>query len=95
MNFWKDGLSIDETKTSTLIILLIICILFALTFYVIVGDVTPNLVNIITALIYSVAGVNVAQSLAKVTQKTDVPPNQNQSSNNAIPNALNSLIKKE
>ena len=57
--FWKNGLSIDETKTSTLIICLLVCMIFGGINYIIKGDITNNLTAIIQALIYAIAGVNI------------------------------------
>lgn len=63
MNFLKDGLSIDETKASVLIVLTIVSVVFGLVMYKINGDITDNLVEIIKFLILSIAGVNVANTL--------------------------------
>ncbi len=62
-SFWSDGLSIDETKMSSLIICLLAGMIYAGTAYLIKGDVSANLADIIIALIYSVASINVAGSL--------------------------------
>lgn len=62
-NFITDGLSIDETKTSVLIILTIVSVFFGLVMYKINGDITNNLVEVIKFLILSIAGINVANSL--------------------------------
>lgn len=61
--FWKDGLSIDETKLSSLILCLFGCMLFGGVSYIHVGDISTNLTTIITALIYAIAGVNITNSV--------------------------------
>lgn len=43
--FWKDGWSIDETKTSVLIMLTIIIVLFGLVMYTLRGDINPSIVE--------------------------------------------------
>ena len=73
MGFIKDGLSIDETKVSVLLILLIGVVAFVVVMYAktqIIGD---NLTTICTALIYSVAGVNIATQVGNAfnTSSTD------------------------
>lgn len=61
--FFLSSLSIDETRLSALILCLLACMLFGGVSYVLVGDITANLTNIITALIYSIAGVNITNSV--------------------------------
>lgn len=63
MHFFKDGFSIDETKVSILLVLLVVSVAFALTMYFKQNFIGGNLAGIITALIYSVAGVNTAHAL--------------------------------
>lgn len=65
--FWKNGLSIDETKMSTMIICLLICMAFAGFNYVMKGDITNNLTAIIQSLIYAIAGVNITNSVINNT----------------------------
>lgn len=57
INF-KDGLSIDETRTSSLVISFLITLVFSLVMYVIDGDISPSLTNIIIAFIAAIGGVN-------------------------------------
>lgn len=61
--FWQNGLSIDETKLSALILCLIGCLIFGGINYSSIGDISTNLTTIITALIYSIAGVNITNSI--------------------------------
>lgn len=61
--FWQNGLSIDETKLSALILCLIGCLVFGGINYSTIGDISTNLTTIITALIYSIAGVNITNSI--------------------------------
>ena len=62
-SFWDDGLSIDETKISCLILCLLAGMVYVGIAYMINGDVSTNLADIIIALIYAVASINVASSL--------------------------------
>lgn len=62
-NFWSDGLSIDESKVSCLIICLIFGMIFVGYSYLKFQDISNNLADIIIALIYGVTGINVASSL--------------------------------
>lgn len=68
-SLWKQYLSIDEKKASTLLICLIVCLLFAGVNYVRFGDITANLATIITALIYAIAGVNVSNMVGNMVNR--------------------------
>lgn len=61
--FVSDGLSINEAKTSILIIFFIITIIFALSMYYIDRTIGNNLTSIIGWLIASISGVNIANSV--------------------------------
>lgn len=62
-SFLKQYLSIDERKSSTLQICLVVCLLFAGVNYIRFGDITANLATIITAIIYAIAGINASNIL--------------------------------
>lgn len=62
----KDGLSIEETKVSALIILCVLTFLFAFVMYVLDKDITDNLTSIIQTLILVIGGVNLSNSIASV-----------------------------
>ena len=68
--FWQNGLSIDETKLSALILCLIGCLIFGGINYSTIGDISTNLTTIITALIYSIAGVNITNSIVNRVSTT-------------------------
>lgn len=63
--FWRDGLSIDESKVSTLMILLIVSVvcfwLYAFAFQIF----NEQAVWLCTALIGGITGVNIANSIIK------------------------------
>lgn len=65
----KDGLSIEETKVSALIILCVLTFLFAFVMYVLEKDITDNLTSIIQTLILVIGGVNLSNSIASVFTK--------------------------
>lgn len=65
MNFWKDGFSIQETKFSLLMVAFAIGFIFALIMYFLHGDISHNLLNLLTTLIFAIAGVNVADKLSQ------------------------------
>lgn len=64
--FWKDGLSVDESKVSILILSFVITLISCLISYFTIGHIGENLTKIIIALIYAVAGVNVADRIKKI-----------------------------
>ena len=61
--FLKDGLSIDETKVSAMIIVFLIATMFALGMYYLHGDITINLLNLLSYLIFGITGVNVVDKV--------------------------------
>lgn len=57
-SFWKNGLSVDETKFSTLMILLLSFSGIAIYLIFEIGDIPVNLTNLLYALIAAVTGIN-------------------------------------
>lgn len=91
--FWQNGLSIDETKLSALILCLIGCLIFGGVNYSSIGDISTNLTTIITALIYSIAGVNITNSIVNrvsTTRASEAHPYMIQTS---IPTAMSTPIQ--
>lgn len=62
-HFWQSGLSIVEAKVSMLIVILIATVIFAGVVYWQDREITSNLTTVITTLIFSIAGVNVANQV--------------------------------
>lgn len=62
--FLGDGLSVDETKFSVLIVLTIIYSIFMLVMYCLHKDISSNLVLAFQTLIAAVAGINIAESIS-------------------------------
>ena len=58
-SFWKNGISIDESRVSVLMVLLIIFSVSTLYMYFSGQEVNMQIVEITKVLIISVAGVNV------------------------------------
>lgn len=69
MSFWKDGLSIDEGRISTLIILCFVAAIFGLVMYKINGDISNNLLEMIKTLIYIIGGVNITDKITSAMNK--------------------------
>jgi|GEM_PF-5536382 len=61
MNFFKDGLSIDEAKLSTIMVLLIVFSSIGVYTIFQFGDLPMNLTNLLYALIAAVTGVNMVK----------------------------------
>jgi hypothetical protein len=75
MSFFRDGLSVDEMKVSTMIICLLMSMGMALWKTFKYGDFSSNLLDLIKALIIAVAAVNVANIAAdKFDFKKKEPP---------------------
>lgn len=63
-SFWADGLSVNESKVSALIIILIVGTGFAGYQCFVIGDVTAGVVELLKAVIYSIAGINIANDVS-------------------------------
>ncbi|MFW6007976.1 MAG: hypothetical protein ACOCP8_01815 [archaeon] len=62
-SFWVDGLSISETKVSTLILCLVISLGVGISGYISFGDFPPGVVETIKYLVFGIAGVNVGKEI--------------------------------
>jgi len=65
-DYLKDFISLEERKVSSLIICLLIGFIYSLYSYHIHGDIGDNLLRLIELLIYSVAGLNVANCIGNI-----------------------------
>ena len=68
-SFFEDGLSIDETKLSMLMITYLICFIVIIIFFVKTGD-GEGLKTVFFANIGAVTGVNVTSSITKAFNNT-------------------------
>lgn len=69
MNFWKDGISINESKISILILMFVLTSLFCGYVYIQSGDISNNLTSVLLAQIASIAGVNSINAIASSMDK--------------------------
>ena len=69
MNFWRDGFSINEARISMLVICMAACIVSGVLFYFFTGNLVSGFVDIVQALIFSVAGVNGATVISDALKK--------------------------
>lgn len=81
--FLKDGLSIDETKVSAMVIAFLTTTMFALVMYALHGDITINLLNFLNYLIFGITGVNV---IDKVVNKIGGEKSSEKNLTEVIPN---------
>lgn len=90
-NFLSDGLSIEESKVSLTMFSLIASMAVVIYSYIIRGDFSDNLLDLTKAILYCVAGINIAGSISKTTIKSFFDktlnnlPLQNTSQNIQIP----------
>ena len=69
MNWWKDGISINESKFSTLIFGFLIVIGFIIYFTFTRNESIEYLSNIAITLIWAIAGINGVKSLSEMLSK--------------------------
>lgn len=63
-NFWSDGLSVDETRFSVIVVMALVGFVYALFSHYRTGDITDNLLDLVKLLVLSIAGINVAGYVA-------------------------------
>lgn len=64
-SYWKDGLSVDETRFSVLVVMALAGFGYALYSHSNNGDITANLLDLVKVLIFSIVGMNVANFVAE------------------------------
>lgn len=64
-SFFRDGLSIDETRMSVLIIVFLVGSCFSFFQVVKLGDLSGNLLSLIMYLIMAISGINISESVMK------------------------------
>lgn len=86
MKFLKDGLSIDETRISILVLAFAFTLGFALYQVITIGDFSDNLLVLLGYEIMAVTGVNVADSIMmnKKNKATNTVIENNYSDSNDI-----------
>lgn len=82
MRWIKDGLSLNETRVSSLVLAFLVTLGFALFKYAVTGDLSENMLTLLGYEIMSIAGVNVAENLTAPSKRkgsddyeNDVPMN--------------------
>ena len=71
MDLLKKLISLEEKRVSTLMVSMVITLAFSLTMYWHRGDISANLVNILSSLILGVVGVSVANTVNSVWGKEE------------------------
>ena len=71
MDLLKKLISLEEKRVSTLMVSMVITLAFSLTMYWYRGDISANLVNILSSLILGVVGVSVANTVNSVWGKEE------------------------
>jgi len=67
---WWEFISIDETRVSVLVALLIVTSIFALVMYYLHGDFSSNLLSFLISLVTAVGGINVADKVSSFLNKS-------------------------
>jgi purine-cytosine permease-like protein len=71
MKFIKDGLSVDETKISTILLTFVITLGFGLYKVISSGDIPENLLALLGYQIVAITGINVADKFTGKNKKED------------------------
>ncbi|MDD4358875.1 MAG: hypothetical protein PHY30_03625 [Candidatus Pacebacteria bacterium] len=67
-SWWKDSISIDETKASVLIVIFILSFIGAMFAYGFRGDITDNCLEFLQWLILAIGGVNGVSAVSSAIQ---------------------------
>lgn len=57
-SWWQNGISIDETKSSILILVFLLASIGSMIAYGFNGDITDNCLDFLKIMVFSIAGVN-------------------------------------
>lgn len=57
-SWWQDSISLDETKSSILILVFLLASIGAMVAYGFNGDITDNCLDFLKIMVFSIAGVN-------------------------------------
>lgn len=68
-HYWVNGLSIDETKVSVLMMMMVISFGIGIWQVFTVGDLSPNFMQLIFVIIASVTGINVVNRFTNQTNQ--------------------------
>ena len=79
MDLLKKLVSLEEKRVSTLMASMLVTLAFSLLMYWRRGDISMNLVNILSSLILGVVGVSVANTVNSVWGKEEAKAEQNDS----------------
>ena len=79
MDTLKKLVSLEEKRISTLMVSMLVTLAFSLLMYWRRGDISANLVNVLSSLILGVVGVSVANMVNSVWGKEETKPDQNES----------------
>jgi hypothetical protein len=69
MKFLKDGFSLDEFKTSSLVIMFIVFSIVAVYGYITTGDISMHWLDLLITMIYVIGGVNAVRGISEITSK--------------------------
>jgi len=79
LDLLKKLVSLEEKRVSTLMASMLVTLAFSLLMYWCRGDISMNLVNILSSLILGVVGVSVANTVNSVWGKEEAKTDQNDS----------------
>ena len=65
-NFWRNGLSVSESKFSVLALAFLVLIAISVYMFITKGDISANQLDLIRTIIYAIAGINIAQGIRRV-----------------------------
>ena len=65
-DFWRNGLSVSESKFSVLVLAFLVLTAISVYMFVTKGDISANQLDLIRTIIYAIAGINIAQGIRRV-----------------------------
>jgi uncharacterized YccA/Bax inhibitor family protein len=72
-SWWRDGISVDESKFSSLLVMLLVFCGIAIYSYFVDGDFSDNLLHLIGLFIGAITGINIASVMANRNKDEEEP----------------------
>lgn len=70
MNYFKDGLSVDETKVSVLMFAFLVALGFSLWQFATIGMIDAGMLQLLGMLIGAITGINIVEKFSNRNQNT-------------------------
>lgn len=92
-SFWKDGLSINETRFSILSTLLVVCVIYALVENTVRGEISRTVLDFLQVLLLSFVGTNAVDRMSTAYETKKVANDEYDNSWEGTDNVIQNEIR--